>query len=324
MTTTKRCTVCESVKPTTEFHTNSKCRDGRIGVCRMCISDQIKARKAGLPLPCSHETRREQQAAKRGDKVCWGCYQDLPLSMFYGSRPKVLHRCSDCLRAKRHYVKLFKLDEPKRSATRRSVWIHNNISKTRHQEKQYGVRTCGRCLKSWPISDYYIHRARRDGVTSQCRHCIRDYQSQDVVKARAKRADRRRRANDPYDARRKGAIWRANNRLATRLYGRRATVGRSTARNIVKIWHHQRGECARCGAKCGARPTDGSFHLDHVLPLIRGGSDWPHNRQILCPMCNWRKHDKTEAEYTLYLKQIGEDGVSPVVRGIRGLRRRLP
>jgi 5-methylcytosine-specific restriction protein A len=41
--------------------------------------------------------------------------------------------------------------------------------------------------------------------------------------------------------------------------------------------------CAICG-----RPAE---HLDHVTPLIRGGSDHPSNLQPLCAHCNLAKSD---------------------------------
>ena len=41
--------------------------------------------------------------------------------------------------------------------------------------------------------------------------------------------------------------------------------------------------CAICG-----RPAE---HLDHVTPLIRGGTDHPTNLQPLCADCNLRKSD---------------------------------
>jgi 5-methylcytosine-specific restriction endonuclease McrA len=38
-------------------------------------------------------------------------------------------------------------------------------------------------------------------------------------------------------------------------------------------------------------------HLDHLIPLVRGGSDNPNNIAFACALCNWRKHARTPEEF---------------------------
>lgn len=43
--------------------------------------------------------------------------------------------------------------------------------------------------------------------------------------------------------------------------------------------------------------------VDHVIPLARGGSNWPHNLQLLCQPCNDSKGAKTMMEWTNAINQ---------------------
>ncbi len=37
-----------------------------------------------------------------------------------------------------------------------------------------------------------------------------------------------------------------------------------------------------------------TFHIEHILPRSRGGSDDPDNLALACPRCNLQKSDRTE------------------------------
>ncbi len=48
--------------------------------------------------------------------------------------------------------------------------------------------------------------------------------------------------------------------------------------------------CCHCGCKLTER------HIDHIIPLSRGGRHSEGNLQVLCPRCNLSKHNKLEIE----------------------------
>lgn len=68
--------------------------------------------------------------------------------------------------------------------------------------------------------------------------------------------------------------------------------GSHTGEDINRIYRLQSGRCAYCKAKVG-----NVYHVDHIQPLSRGGSNWPANLQILCPRCNTSKHDTDPIDY---------------------------
>lgn len=63
--------------------------------------------------------------------------------------------------------------------------------------------------------------------------------------------------------------------------------GRFYQQDINKLYYLQRGMCVYCEQDLSL-----GYHVDHIMPLILGGSNWPENLQLLCPTCNLRKHAK--------------------------------
>lgn len=64
----------------------------------------------------------------------------------------------------------------------------------------------------------------------------------------------------------------------------RAAEGSHTAGEIKALYAKQGGRCPNC--RCSLAR---GYHVDHVVPLIRGGSNWISNIQLLCPPCNTSK-----------------------------------
>lgn len=76
--------------------------------------------------------------------------------------------------------------------------------------------------------------------------------------------------------------WKAyaNNRRARE-------VGHVAAAWIKELHKLQRGRCPVC-----TEPLPKAHHLDHIMPLYRGGRHEKGNVQLLCGPCNARKHAK--------------------------------
>lgn len=73
----------------------------------------------------------------------------------------------------------------------------------------------------------------------------------------------------------------AQHRRRARIY---ATDGSFTVSDVAKLYELQSGECAGCRAD-----LSNGFEVDHVMPISRGGSNWPSNLQLLCVSCNRKK-----------------------------------
>jgi 5-methylcytosine-specific restriction endonuclease McrA len=93
--------------------------------------------------------------------------------------------------------------------------------------------------------------------------------------------------------------YRKNNkdRIYARVNHRRAlkkaSPGQYTAEEANAILEAQRHRCANC--KADLRKV--ARHIDHIIPLSRGGSNDKSNIQWLCKPCNLSKHAKDPIQF---------------------------
>lgn len=77
---------------------------------------------------------------------------------------------------------------------------------------------------------------------------------------------------------------------------RKAGAGGGLSRGIRKrLFLAQEGRCAYCRVELGE-----SAHLDHIIPLSKGGAHSDGNVQLLCPQCNLSKGAKMPEEFIKY------------------------
>ena len=82
--------------------------------------------------------------------------------------------------------------------------------------------------------------------------------------------------------------------LATQGTRPRPVKRQSYSQDLRRRLHRaQGGRCVYCGKKISLLMS----HVDHVLPLNRGGPNTEGNAQLTCPGCNMRKGDRTDGEF---------------------------
>lgn len=101
------------------------------------------------------------------------------------------------------------------------------------------------------------------------------YRSENYEKIKAR--EKEYRINNPEKVR----VKHANRRALLN-----SAEGRHNASDIKRIFDMQKWKCAGCATNLS------NYHVDHITPLSKGGSNWPSNLQILCPACNLNKHAK--------------------------------
>jgi 5-methylcytosine-specific restriction endonuclease McrA len=118
----------------------------------------------------------------------------------------------------------------------------------------------------------------------------------EMVRAHKSASQKRNRASANERTRR----WNKKNPDKTRAYTlnriarKHATDGKYTPADIAQLYEDQGGHCAYCGiGLCG------EYHVDHMVPLTKGGSNWPDNLALACPTCNHSKRDLLLPEWEL-------------------------
>jgi len=86
---------------------------------------------------------------------------------------------------------------------------------------------------------------------------------------------------------------------------------RAVQRNVSsEPWTHNEiaaagtGLCPYCGIQIGMIYDSIVMHIDHIIPLSRGGTNLIENLEPICVTCNLSKHDKTKEEYLEWLETV--------------------
>lgn len=67
----------------------------------------------------------------------------------------------------------------------------------------------------------------------------------------------------------------------------RSSEGTHTKEDIDRLFVLQKSKCANCKTNVSKKK-----HVDHIVPIVGGGSNDRSNLQILCPTCNLKKNAK--------------------------------
>ena len=68
--------------------------------------------------------------------------------------------------------------------------------------------------------------------------------------------------------------------------------GQFTKAEVEALFQRQGGKCAYC-----TKSIRKGYHVDHVVPLARGGTNWITNIALACARCNVRKGATDPLEY---------------------------
>lgn len=141
------------------------------------------------------------------------------------------------------------------------------------------------------------YRERNPGASAQIsrrwREAHPDHREKTLEAARARA--RRWAANHPEYSREQNRRRRARIRGAVGYASTDAERGR---------WDVRGRACIYCGTSLPWEDR-ANWHFDHLIPLSRGGTNWPANLAPACFTCNVRKGKRTYFEYIALQELVG-------------------
>lgn len=159
------------------------------------------------------------------------------------------------------------------------------------------------------FQQYYVEHAEEIKANTRWHYAIntehyRRYHKE-YHEARKDEINAERRRTYPLRAaevkRRKDA-WRAKypEKVKVQTARRRAIIanadGEVTADDVRRLFEETESRCAYCGITL-FREDRSSWHVDHIIPLSRGGSNGPENLALTCAECNLSKNSKLVSEW---------------------------
>ncbi len=120
------------------------------------------------------------------------------------------------------------------------------------------------------------------------------YATKDTLKYKERRLKNREQTNEYMRQWVKTPVGKRNAAVCNqRRRSRKKSVGGEfTATDIKDLYATQGGRCYYCSIDIEA-----GYHIDHMLPISRGGTNGPENLALACAPCNLSKHTKTAEEF---------------------------
>lgn len=208
-------------------------------------------------------------------KVCKKCGGE----EFYASG-----KCAECVRQR---VKTWIASNPDRAkASRRAYYLAN---RERFVEMSRSKRAAN-------IEESRKRDRNRKRDPKKLKMYKEKYRNENLEKLRAYEKKRREQQPEKVEASKKK--WRDEHPEQCRVHvqnrhARKKHNGGTLSRGIVrKLMDLQKGKCA-C---CRIRITE-NYHIDHIMPLAKGGKHADNNAQLLCPPCNQSKNSKDPVDF---------------------------
>lgn len=169
-------------------------------------------------------------------------------------------------------------------------------------------KKCTECGAYLDIALFRKDKYKKDGHSYKCKSCLskkdKKYYSENcehkkyIVKQYMKKTGeyyRYKPYNSKYYSSEQSKLKKRARDLRRRIRIRTNGSGHNYVdhKTISMVLEKYEGKCAYCKVYC-----KNSYHIDHKLPVSRGGDNSFNNLALSCPRCNLSKGTKTDYEFS--------------------------
>lgn len=213
-------------------------------------------------------------------KTCKDCLRELPLESFYIRNKKTNLRrtiCKDCMYKQSKQYK--QLNEEKISQQLKN-YRDKNSDKLKEYLKKYNIDNKERIAE---VKKKYYHN-NIENITEYNADYYQKNKKTIIKKVLM------------YSRTEKGKLVKKNTSSKRRLKFQQGNIDTDTllemkSRNKNCYW-------------CNSKIIDSNYHIDHYVPLSKGGSHTIDNIVISCPACNIKKSNKDPYEFALSVGKL--------------------
>lgn len=235
-------------------------------------------------------------------KNCTKCGKEKSLSEFYRTKLSRDGFHSTCKTCSSEYISKWYSSNKEKIKSSRSAWRINNKEKEKISQDKYKEKNLEKIKayqKQWRIDNAAILKENKAKWQKDNAEKIKKMKADKYAKDKP---SQRKRSAEYYEKnsekiKMRVKVWANKNPdvvkvLSQNRRAREKSSGRLSKGIEAKLFGLQKGKCACC-----RKPLGKDYHMDHIVPLARGGTNTDDNIQLLTAKCNMQKNAKDPIEF---------------------------